>query len=122
MGEQGTTLVETLVALALVGAIVVTFLSGLAATSKATIIVDEQATAESVARSQMEWVKKAAYVYDATAYSAASLPDGDEYIGYSVTVTAASLNTPDDGIQQITIEVQHFDKEVRRVEGYKVDR
>jgi len=62
--ESGTTLIETLVALALLGAIGVAFLSGLATTSRATIIADEQTTAESLARSQIEWAKKVDYVYE----------------------------------------------------------
>ena len=42
-GESGTALLETLVALALLGFIAVAFLSGLNTTSKASIIADERA-------------------------------------------------------------------------------
>ena len=64
--ESGITLIETVVALAILGAIAVIFLSGLATASKAAFIADEQATAESLAQSQMEWIKNASYVYSAT--------------------------------------------------------
>ncbi len=120
--ESGMTLIETLVALALVGAIVVSYLSGLATTSKATMVADEQSTGESLARSQMEWVKKATYVSGATTYSAASIPSGSDYTGYSANITAASLRTPDDGIQKITVTVMHFAKNVISLEDYKVNR
>jgi len=120
--QRGVTFIETAIALAVLGAVAVSFLSGLATTSKATIIADEQATAESLARSQIEWVKNADYIYDATEYSPASLPSGDDYINYSVLITAEPLHQPDDGIQKVTVAVKHDEKEVIKLEGYKVDR
>ena len=120
--QRGVTFIETAIALAVLGAVAVSFLSGLATTSKATIIADEQATAESLARSQIEWVKNADYIYDATEYSPVSLPSGDDYINYSVLITAEPLHQPDDGIQKVTVAVKHDEKEVIKLEGYKVDR
>ena len=121
-GESGTTFIETVVALALLGIIAVAFLSGLATTSKASIIADEQAAAESLAQSQMEWAKEADYTENATGYSPADIPNGEDYIGYSAIITAEPLDSPDDGIQKITVTVKHYDKEVLQLEGYKVDR
>ncbi len=120
--ESGTTLIETLVALALVGLTGVALLRGLEATSRAAIITNEQGVANSLAQSQMEWAKKADYVYEATAYSSGPLPDGDDYTGYSVSITAAPLRVPDDGIQGITVTVAHDAKDVVSLKGYKVDR
>jgi len=120
--ESGLTLIETVVALAIIGVIAVAFLSGLATTSKAAFIADEQTTAESLARSQMEWAKKVDYVYDATEYSPAPIPSGKDYINYSAVITAEPLRAPDDGIQKITVTIKHSDKGVIRLEGYKVDR
>ncbi|MFH1002889.1 MAG: hypothetical protein V1780_01955, partial [Chloroflexota bacterium] len=59
-------MMETAVALAVLGITAVTFLSGLATTSRATIIADEKTTAISLAQTQMEWAKKPPYVYGAT--------------------------------------------------------
>lgn len=120
--QTGFALVETLVALVLVGTIVVGYLNGLATSSRAVVIIDEQTTAESLARSQMEWVKNAAYVSEATTYAAADIPVSTDYTGYSVNITAARLNAPDDGIQKITVAVKHFTKDVISLEGYKVNR
>ncbi len=120
--ESGGTFIETLVALAILGAIAVAFLSGLATTSKATIIADEQATAESLAQGQMEWVRNADYVYSTTEYSPALIPGGSDYANYSATIAAEPLHDPDDGIQKITITIKHLDKEVITLKGYKVDR
>ncbi len=120
--ESGVTLTETIVALGILGTIAVPFLSGQAAASKAIFIVDEQATAESLAQSQMEWVKNTDYVYDATEYPPAPISDDKDYSNYSVTITAEPLRSPDDGIQKITIAVSHSGGAVMRLEGYKVDR
>jgi len=120
--ERGATLIETAVALALLGIIAVTFLSGLATTTKAVGLTDEQTTAESLAQSQMEWVKNASYSYNATAYFPASMPGGKDYINYSAIITAEPLHDPDDGIQKITVTVKRSDKGVTKLEGYKVDR
>ncbi len=120
--EAGVALLEAMVAMAILGIIAVTFLSGLATASRATFISDEQATAESLAQSQMEWVKNASYLYDATEYSPASIPSDKDYVNYSVIIAAESLDSPDNGIQKITVAVKHSDKGVIKLEGYKVDR
>ena len=120
--EAGTTLIETVVALAILGTIAVAFLSGLATTSRAAFIADEQATAESLARSQMEWVKNASYSYNAISYSPALIPGGKDYLNYTVSVGAESLHDPDDGIQKITVVVKRSEAVVTKLEGYKIDR
>ncbi|MFC1862105.1 hypothetical protein ACFLT4_04415 [Chloroflexota bacterium] len=120
--EAGVTLLETVVALAVLATIAVTFLSGLVTTSKATFMVDEQATAESLAQSQMEWVANATYVYDAAQYSPAPIPGGKDYINYSVDVAAQPLHPSDDGIQKITVTVSRSGERVFILEGYKVHR
>jgi len=120
--ESGVGLLETVVALAIIGTIAVTFLSGLVTTSKAAFTVDERATAESLAQSQMEWAKNADYVYSATQYSLAPMPSGKDYINYSATIVAEPLHDPDDGIQKITVTVKRSGEQVIVLKGYKVDR
>lgn len=122
--ERGATLIEALIALAILGVVAAAFLSGLTTTAKGTIIADEQATAESLARSQMEWAKSenVPYVYGATEYSAASVPAGKDYADYSATIDAEALHTPDNGIQKIAVTINHGDKELLKLTGYKMDR
>lgn len=126
--EAGVSLIETLIALALLGIIAATFLSGLTTAAKATFIADERATAESLARSQMEYVKSQGYIDYAD-------PEHEEYgliitpSSYSVEITAVPIDPDtgqpseqDQGIQKITVTVKRNDKPVLTVENYKVDR
>jgi len=120
--ELGITFLETVIALAILGAVSVSFLNGLASASKAVFIVDKKTTAQSIAQSQMEWVKNASYSYNATSYSAVPIPDGKDYLQYSSVVSAEPVHTPDDGIQKITVSVQRSGESVYFLQGYKVDR
>ena len=120
--ELGITFLETVIALAILGAVSVSFLNGLTSASKSAFIVDEKTTAESLAQSHMEWVKNASYSYNTTSYSAAPIPDGKDYIQYSSVISAEPLNNPDDGIQKITVTIQRAGKDVYLLQGYKVDR
>jgi len=116
--ERGTTLVETLVAVALLGIIACAFFGSLNTAARATLIADERTTAESLARSQLEHIKTLDFVDGATQYDA-PVPSGEDYINYSANITAEPL---DDHIQKITVTVKHNDKEVVTLESYKVDR
>ncbi len=120
--ETGYSLIEVLVAMAILGIIAVTFLSGVSAGSKGVYVTDEGTTAESLAQTQMEWAKNASYTTNATQYSAAPIPAGDDYLGYTANITAQPLHVTDDGIQKITVTIQHSGREVLTLEGYKVDR
>ncbi|MFC1916008.1 prepilin-type N-terminal cleavage/methylation domain-containing protein [Chloroflexota bacterium] len=120
--ESGLTFIETVVALAILGVISVAFLSGLTNAYKSVFIADEQTTAESLAQSQMEWGKTVPYVIGTTEYTPAPLPGGGDYVNYSVNITAEPLHDPDEGLQKITVTIQHFDKEIVELEGYKGQR
>jgi len=59
--SRGFTLVEVLIALAILGIVAVAFLSALATASTALILADERTTAESLTRAQLEYVKSQPY-------------------------------------------------------------
>ena len=139
--EKGFSIIEVTIAIALLGVIAVAFLSGLATASKATFIADERATAESLARSQMEYVKNQPYAPDdnEAAYdkiNAVDIPDG-----YTICSVNRAGNTVEDviygvpwdsqnnqpvasdaGLQRIKLIIKHHDKEIITLEDYKVDR
>ncbi|MDO8715211.1 MAG: type II secretion system protein [Dehalococcoidales bacterium] len=120
--ESGATLLETVVALAILGTIVVVFLGGIFGTTKAAAVADAQTTAESLAQSQMERVQNATYATNATGYTPAALLQIADYANYSVSILAAALHSPDDGIQKITVTVSRDGRQVFNLEGYKVNR
>ncbi|HEY91166.1 MAG TPA: type II secretion system protein [Dehalococcoidia bacterium] len=120
--ESGVSFLETLIALAVLGAISVAFLSGLATTSRAAVISDRRVTAESLARSQMESVKQVAYVPEASQYTPIQIPSDESYTGFSVTITAEPLESPDDGVQKVTVTVLRSGADFYVLQGYKVDR
>jgi prepilin-type N-terminal cleavage/methylation domain-containing protein len=120
--EAGVTLLETLVALSILAVVAIAFMGGLSVSAGTVYEADEKATAESLARSQMEWAKNEDYSYNATSYSLAPVMGATDYLNYSANITAAPLYYPDEGIQKITVTVQHFDEIVYTLEGYKVDR
>ncbi|HEY55002.1 MAG TPA: type II secretion system protein [Dehalococcoidia bacterium] len=149
--EKGFTLIGVMIALALLGVIAVAFLGALATASHAIIVADEHATAESIARSQMEYVKNQPYI-PATDYDPdvpgsgqvtyeiltvlTDIPDG--YVICSIdrngyTVPNAVFGVPwdsqnnqpadtDSGIQRISLIIMHYDKEIMTLENYKVNR
>ena len=113
--ERGASLIETLVALALLGIIGVAFLGALTTTSNARSIADERASARILAESQMENLKKQDY-----ALSYDPIPIPDEYAGYSALIGVDAMRNGN--IQKITITIRHHDREVTALEGYKVNR
>jgi type II secretory pathway pseudopilin PulG len=144
--ERGFGLVEVIIALGLLGIIGIAFLGALATSSTATIIYDERATSESLARSEMEYVKSQDYSSTPWSYElpAGTSPtgqfpawwDGDHtlpagYENYVVTVEAEWLDPRDDGddnddgLQIITVTVTPpQDPETNKpeptvLEGYK---
>ena len=118
--ESGVSLVETVVVLFVLGTIAVIFLTGMMISSKAAFITDEQSTAESLARSQMDWVQSRSY--NATGYSAAPIPSSTDYINYSTNITTEPLHASEDGIQKISVTVWHSGAEVFALDSYKVNR
>ena len=113
--ERGSSLIETLVALTLLGIIGAAFLGALATTSNARLIADERASARILAESQMENVKKQDY-----AFSYGTIPIPDENAGYSATIDADSMRNGN--IQKITVTIIHRNREVITLESYKVNR
>lgn len=131
--EKGFTLIEILVAILLLGLIGTAFFGGLSTSSRTVQLGDERATSESLARTEMEYVRKQDYYLAPWSYELPSppgaptpwdashdLPPG--YSGYSLTVTAEALGAVDNGIQKLTIVIEHPDDEVITLVSYKSAR
>ena len=132
-GQKGTTLIEVLIAIALLGMIAVPFLTALSTSSRALIIADERTTAESLVRSEIEYVKSQDYCDAPWSYNVTSdgstpssdspcwplgshaLPDNCK--GYSLTVNASPI--VGDGIRKITVTVWRDGEVVLITSTYK---
>ena len=120
--SRGLTLVELVIAVALIGIIAVALLGGLSNAIMSLVVADVRTTAESLARTQMEDVKNEAYDYsDPRSYEQDDVESTD-HPGYFVSVSAEPLHDPDDGIQEITVTVSHHSRTepVITLDGYKV--
>jgi prepilin-type N-terminal cleavage/methylation domain-containing protein len=112
--EKGISLIETLVAMAIMAIISVAFLSALATTSTARATNQERTAAKILAETIMENIRMDNYTpsYNAT------IPD--EFTGYTATVNATSERNGN--LQKIVITIQHRNRDVLVLESYKVDR
>ena len=145
--DKGFSLIEVTIALGLLGIIAIAVLGGLATASNTLAIADERTTAESLARSQMEYVKNQSYItaadYDpgvpgsgeVTYQKITGIPAGytiwgvdraDATVTDIIGVPWDSQNnqpvTTDVGLQRIKVIIQHHGKDVITLEDYKVDR
>jgi prepilin-type N-terminal cleavage/methylation domain-containing protein len=130
--ERGMTLIEVLIAMGILAAVAVVFLVGMSVSSKGVIVSQERVAVDSLAKSELEYVKSTTYNNVPWSYQLPSghptwdpghsLPNG--YNGYSVQVTAALVtgHTTDDGIQQITITITRPGQPDFTLVGYKVNR
>ena len=114
--ETGASLIETIIALALLGIIGVSFLGATATSSSSRVIADEHASGRILAESQMESIKKETY-----AFSYDPIPiSPEEYPGYSAVVDIDNMRN--DNIQKITVTIRHHNRDVTKLESYKVNR
>ena len=121
INEKGFSLIETIVATTLLGVVAVAFLSGLGTSIKATLITKDHAVAESLARSELEYVRDYAYEYDTNEYEVN--PTLDIPAGWSITPPVVEpMHETDDGIQKVTVNVERNGETVLSLFTYKVDR
>ena len=119
--EEGISLIETVVALAIMGIVAVVFLSGLCTAYRATSISDERTTADSLVISEIEYVKRCTYLHSASEYPvdpALNIP-----AGWSVPPPIVELvHATDDGIQEVFVKAEHNGEEILILSIHKVDR
>ena len=120
--KNGFSLIETLVAMAIFAIIGVAVLSALATSQKATLLTNIRTQAETIARSQIEYLK----AHIDTWYDENDPPTYDAYIltiepNYTVVIEATRMDplgngyASDDGLQQIKVIISHNSVEVLSV-------
>ena len=116
-GERGFGLVETLAAVAILGVVVVAFVVGLSSGAIAVREGNQELVAQSLAQTQLEYVKGYPYDPAATTYPAVGRPEG-----YSICVEVGSIPDTDTDIQKITVTISRDEEDILTVEDYKVNR
>ena len=124
-GDSGSTLVGELVAVAILGLALVVLLSAISTGMMGMAIVEKRVVGENLARRQLEEIKAAEYQENYPAIPVAS--------PYSVAVTVThwvsptgpfttAMQSPDSGLQCITVTVSHDGEPATRLEGFKARR
>jgi prepilin-type N-terminal cleavage/methylation domain-containing protein len=121
VNEKGFSFLEIIVALALLGLVAVAFLSGLGTSTKATTITRDHAIAESLVRSELEYIRDCVYQYDTDEYEVNPMLDMPK--GWSMAPPVIEpVHETDDGIQKVTVSVEHNGDTVLSLFTYKADR
>ena len=115
--EKGLTIVESLIAVAIVGVTLVAFAVALSTGSLAVWESDQEVTVQSLARTQMEYIKGYLYDPDATTYPTVNTTDN-----YSISVAVSSTPDADSDIQKVTANISQSGQVLLTVEDYKVNR
>lgn len=114
--QSGFTLIESLVALAIVGFTALFFVNSLSTSSSIGASVDEDETAKNLAEYEMEYVKNQDY---STSYDPASIPEA--YRNYTANISVSAVDVRDGNIQKITVVITHHGINVTSLEGYKLN-
>ena len=124
--QKGFSLIEVLLAMALVGILGTAIPSALSTANRATIISNKHAMAESLARSQIDSIQNQPYdkTNNPPVYTVISnLPPG-----YSIVTPMAARLDPkgdgtsnDDGLQQISVTIKYDAKVAYTLIDYKVN-
>ena len=132
VGQRGVMLLEILVGLALLGIIGVAFISGMTSTFSAIGISQEKVAAESLAKSQIEYLKVQDYIYVAdynpaspvTSYELITVPSDLAAAGYSVNMSEPEtvIDALEGGfeLQSVTITVRRDNERKLQISIYQV--
>lgn len=131
--QKGQTLIEVIIAMAILGIVVSGLLTAMHITYKTTDDVNDRTIAESLARSQLEYIKTCAYddVHNPPEYGLdpdidlSATPYSDNF---QVDITAVRLDPSqngtddDEGIQEVMVTVRAHGDAIFTVVEYKVNR
>lgn len=127
--QRGISLTETLVALVILGLIGVALLNGLSTSSKAVIVNQERVAAESLASSQVEYIKTQDYIlvddYDpvTNCYDKIDIPADLAGQGYTIdinppeTIIAPTLGPFE--LQSVEVVIKHNGEGVLKISVYR---
>lgn len=110
---------EILIAMAILGAIGVVFLNAIISGSLGAAKIDERSTAESLARTQMAYIKSLPYD-DSNYYPVTFSPP----VGYTPLIEVTNQSPPEypDTIQKVVVKIYRDERPILSVESFKVKR
>jgi prepilin-type N-terminal cleavage/methylation domain-containing protein len=123
--QAGFSLIEVLVSILIIGAIIMVVPGAIATANKTTVTNNKHTTAESLARSQMDYLQSQTYIklQNPPVYAVlTSIP-----AGYQVTASAVRLDpkgngtTFDDGLQKLTVNVKYNNQVEYTLVDYKIN-
>lgn len=115
--ERGLALIESLIAVVVLGTIVVTFTVTLATGALGVRENDQEVVVQGLARTQLEYTKSYAYDPNATTYPTVSAPPG-----YVISVAVSSVPSTNSNIQKITANITRDGNFIMTIKDYKVNR
>jgi prepilin-type N-terminal cleavage/methylation domain-containing protein len=124
--QAGFSLIEILLAVALMGILGTAVPGALSGANRATITTNQNVTAESLARSQLDYIQNQPYDSENTTPVYAVIPNLPAT--YSIVTPMAQRLDPfgdgtnnDDGLQKITVSVERYDSIVFTLVDFKVN-
>ncbi|MCJ7716010.1 MAG: type II secretion system GspH family protein [Anaerolineales bacterium] len=126
--EEGTTLVEELVSVAVIGIGIVILVAMITTGVIGVRLVDDKVMAESLARSQLELIKDSSYQANPTSDpypTVVPIPNYSVGVGieyWNETSSTFGSAVQNDGLQKITITVSSDGNSLIQTAEFKVDR
>jgi Tfp pilus assembly protein PilV len=114
--QRGISLVETLVAVAILGTAVVGFTAALSTGAISTSVHGQEVTAQRLAQNQVESIKNQVFNASGT-YTTVTVPSG-----YTISLAKTAVPGANTDIQKITITVLRNGVSAFTVAAYKVNR
>jgi type II secretory pathway pseudopilin PulG len=115
--ERGIGLAESLVAIAIIGITVVTFITSLSTGVLAVREFGQEAVAQQLARTQLEYLKSCSYDETGLDYPLVDTPSG-----YTISLEIDSSIYADSDIQELTVIIYDDSEPILTVAAYKVKR
>ena len=114
--RRGTSLLEVLLGLGIIGTIAVGFLTAISSGLSGAAVVKTVYTAEGLARTQMEDIKSLPYD-DTGSYLLTGSTSGD----FTVSITVTDVSPPEypNTLQMITVAVSQGGQQLLAIENYK---
>jgi len=118
--EKGISTIEVLLGIVILGLVGGCFLGSVGTGTQATVITREQAIAESLVRSEAEYIKGYDYQYGTSEYPVdPTLTLPAEWV---VSTYVEPVHGSDDGLQEVTVSAQYQGETALSIVIYKVAR